>query len=320
MLDSIGLDAVAERAYELLLRQESASAASMAEELGVPQQRARRALDTLAAGGLATRLPGRALRYTPIDPRAGLSALVRSRQAELERVASSVDAYAAEYHERTLRTDPHRLVEVIEGPAEITHRVQELIAGAEKEIMAFDAPPYVTPHGSASEIEHPVLARGVAVRAIYATEVLAVPVLADRLRAMVALGEQARVVSRVPMKMVLVDRSDAMLPLTASEEGVRTTAVFVRRSTLCDALVELFEANWSVATPVFTETSPTDDVSAEDRDLLHLLNAGLKDEAIARQLGLSERTLRRRIAELTRRLGATSRFQAGTQAMRREWL
>ncbi|SEK93704.1 helix-turn-helix domain-containing protein [Streptacidiphilus jiangxiensis] len=320
MLDSIGLDDVAERAYEILLHQESATPAAMADELGVSPQRARRTLDTLTADGLAERLPGRTPRYVPVDPRAGLSALIRSHQAGLERVASAVDTYAARYHERTLRTDPHRLVEVIAGPAEITHRVQELIAGAQHEILAFDAPPYVTPHRSASEIEHPVLARGVSVRAIYATEVLTVPVLADRLRAMVGLGERARVMPRVPMKMVLVDRSDAMLPLTASEEGLRSTAVFVRRSTLCDALVELFEANWATATPIFTEAPPTDEVSAEDRALLHLLNSGLKDDAIARQLGLSDRTLRRRLAELTSRLGATSRFQAGTQAMRRGWL
>jgi len=62
------------------------------------------------------------------------------------------------------------------------------------------------------------------------------------------------------------------------------------------------------------------EVSAEDRALLQLLNAGLKDEAIARQLDMSQRTLRRRVADLTHRLGATSRFQTGTQAMRRGWV
>jgi DNA-binding CsgD family transcriptional regulator len=163
------------------------------------------------------------------------------------------------------------------------------------------------------------------VRAAYAAESLATPERADELRRLVALGEEARVLPRVPMKMIVVDRRTALLPLTGSEEGKRTTAVYLRQSGLTDALTELFEAHWAQGTPMYATSDTTSppshpEISDEDRALLQLLNAGLKDEAISRQLDISHRTLRRRIAELTRRLGATSRFQAGTQAMRRGWL
>jgi DNA-binding NarL/FixJ family response regulator len=47
-----------------------------------------------------------------------------------------------------------------------------------------------------------------------------------------------------------------------------------------------------------------------------LLAAGLKDEAIARQLGVSLRTIHRRTGDLLDRLGARTRFQAGMQAAR----
>jgi DNA-binding NarL/FixJ family response regulator len=40
---------------------------------------------------------------------------------------------------------------------------------------------------------------------------------------------------------------------------------------------------------------------------------------IARHLGVSGRTLRRRIAQVQEQLGATSRFQAGLRAGRRGW-
>ena len=42
----------------------------------------------------------------------------------------------------------------------------------------------------------------------------------------------------------------------------------------------------------------------------------MNDKAIARQLGVSERTAHRRVAGLMTRLGAESRFQAGVQAAR----
>jgi DNA-binding NarL/FixJ family response regulator len=41
---------------------------------------------------------------------------------------------------------------------------------------------------------------------------------------------------------------------------------------------------------------------------------------MARKLGISERTVRRLVSDLTERLGATSRFQAGVCAVRLGWL
>ncbi len=45
-----------------------------------------------------------------------------------------------------------------------------------------------------------------------------------------------------------------------------------------------------------------------------MLSAGHTDEAASRQLGVSLRTYRRRVAELMAMLDATSRFQAGIRA------
>jgi DNA-binding NarL/FixJ family response regulator len=55
----------------------------------------------------------------------------------------------------------------------------------------------------------------------------------------------------------------------------------------------------------------------ERRLILELLMLGTKDESIARQLGISLRTVRRRVAGLMDELGATTRFQAGLEAARR---
>ncbi|MGI5530482.1 response regulator transcription factor [Streptomyces syringium] len=53
-----------------------------------------------------------------------------------------------------------------------------------------------------------------------------------------------------------------------------------------------------------------------DHTIVRLLAAGLKDEAIARRLGMSLRTARRHIADIMETLGAESRFQAGMLAAR----
>jgi len=57
-----------------------------------------------------------------------------------------------------------------------------------------------------------------------------------------------------------------------------------------------------------------------DRQILRLMSVGLKDEAIARNLGIGVRTLRRRIQRVMRDLGAGTRFQAGARATARGWI
>ncbi len=56
------------------------------------------------------------------------------------------------------------------------------------------------------------------------------------------------------------------------------------------------------------------------RFLLQQLAAGAKDEQIARALGISLRTVRRRVADMLIELGVDNRFQAGVEAVRRGWL
>jgi DNA-binding NarL/FixJ family response regulator len=60
--------------------------------------------------------------------------------------------------------------------------------------------------------------------------------------------------------------------------------------------------------------------SVEDCELLRMLSVGAQDEEVARELGISVRTVRRRLAELMTGIDARSRFQAGFQVATREWL
>ncbi|MGW2696782.1 helix-turn-helix domain-containing protein [Streptomyces sp. NPDC001296] len=324
MLESLGLDDATERTYRHLLASPPLTATEMARHQSCGTAHARRMLDDLVAAGLAVPSAGRPTRYAPLDPRIGLAALIRARRLELERAEAALDAYGAEFNERELSSDPSRLVEIIEGPTAINDWLTELMAGAEHEVLCFDTPPYLSADAHALQFEEDLLARGVRARAVYSSQVLAVPERAELLQHLVSLGEQARVLPHVPLKLLVFDRRDALVPLTAGADGLRSTAALVHRSPLCDALVDLFEVSWRQATPVFgseaRETDDHPDLGEAERALLHLLHAGLKDETIARQLGLSERTLRRRITDLTVRLGATSRFQAGAQAVRRGWL
>jgi DNA-binding NarL/FixJ family response regulator len=57
-----------------------------------------------------------------------------------------------------------------------------------------------------------------------------------------------------------------------------------------------------------------------DARILSLLSDGRSDSTIARESGISVRTVERRVRSLMDRLGAKTRFQAGVQAARRGWI
>ena len=72
---------------------------------------------------------------------------------------------------------------------------------------------------------------------------------------------------------------------------------------------------------IVRETRPvvlagTPDIEPVAMEVLRLLAAGAKDDAIARRLAVSDRTVRRLIAGLMRDLAADSRFQLGLRAAR----
>ncbi|MGH3118350.1 MAG: response regulator transcription factor [Gaiellales bacterium] len=68
------------------------------------------------------------------------------------------------------------------------------------------------------------------------------------------------------------------------------------------------------------ESATVTKLSPDEQKLLMLLTVGLKDQVIARQLGIAGRTVERHVAKLMRRLNAKSRFQAGVEAARSGWI
>jgi hypothetical protein len=159
------------------------------------------------------------------------------------------------------------------------------------------------------------IAAGRSSRAVYPARALteAMPTLVARAQ----VGEQIRVVPELPSRLLIIGRTHAITPepLGFADEP----RLLIRQRGLVEALALLFELMWEKATPVvgLERGAARPDLR---RLLLQQLAAGAKDEQIARALGTSLRTVRRRIADLLIELGVDSRFQAGVEAARRGWL
>lgn len=316
LLGSLAVSDFDERVYRGLLIRPGITQADLAQMLARPTSRVGAALRRLEKLGFVGHVDGRPRRFVPVMPEVAIESLVNSRQQELLEVRAAVRELTAEYRAGR-QDDPGELVEILTGEVVVARRFHELQSSSTAEVMLLDRPPYAAPADNPHQ--RAVLKRGVRWRTVYAPESLVDDGRRKHVFDLVATGEEARLLPGLPMKLTIVDRRIALLPLTL-ETGLQQSAI-IHRSTLLDAMVILFEVFWERAVPISADQDRSDESLTEaDRRLLSLMVTGAKDEAIARDLGIGVRTLRRRMQRLLHALDAETRFQAGAQAVRRGWL
>lgn len=312
-LAAVGIGPLDERVYRELLTSPGLSLAELAIRVDAGAGPTRQAIDRLAGAGLLSRRPGSPARFVPARPDVAVGALIAHRHDELERARLLADQLVADFHQGTRYEHTSQVIEIVVGPDAINQRAVQLMRGAAHEVMIFDKPPYVGTPDNPDELD--ALARGVRWRAVYSTESLAQAGQLEMISRFRDAGELARLSPSVPTKLAIADRRLALLPLTIDRPVLEETAILVHPSSMLSMLTMHFETVWAqaVAVDVFVNdpSGATSQPANPGRQVVLLLAAGLKDEAIARHLGISLRTVRRWIAQIMAERGATTRFQLG---------
>lgn len=338
MFGLLGVDPDAERLYRLLVRSGPATTAQLASELGDDVALVAARAAELRAAGLVAALAGGDSTFAPVDPRVALRSLTDRRSEQLDRIRAQVPLLAELFENARHRGTGNGATVVLADPDAIAATYVRVQHQARTQFLAFDRPPYVS--ASDNPLQPVVLDRGVSWRAVYAAASFEIPGAWDEARELAGKGEQARVVGELPVKLAIADHDLALVSLQL--DPLRIEALRTESRPMVEALCALFEHYWQRGTPIAAADSAGAVVSAAraapadgprpssprpgraatpgEHALLTLIGAGLTDEVIARQLGISTRTLRRRSQELMIELGAANRFQAGAEAARRGWI
>jgi sugar-specific transcriptional regulator TrmB len=326
VLTAIGLDDGQERAYRLLVALGSADIAELARRMAIDEQQTGQLMKALEQRGLVSQSssqPGK--RWIAGPPGVALRALLIQHRHELDQAELSAAALVEEYRAEADESDAHELVEVVVGAAAVSQRFLQLQLGAEVEVCSLVTDKPVAVSGPENQAEDAAVARGVTYRIVIERGVLTSPV--DYAEVSAALGHDVsvRVVDRVPTKLVVADRTVAMVPLDVP--GSEPAALVIHASGLLESLSALFDAVWRDATPLVRservagavdEVDPGPDVL--DLQVLSLLLAGFTDASIAKQLDLGTRTVQRRVQGLMHRADVKTRLQLGWHAYDRGWL
>lgn len=322
LMTALGFPRSVDRLYHRVLAQSGRELVSVAKALLVTPEELQQQLAPLLAHDIARIEGSRLFVAGPVEAVGRMltetSGAAARAHAQLEAVTAAIPFLAAP----AAKPGPGEVTEVLPLDGEVSSGGQPvellsaLVEASKGELLSLRPDQFRAPQEDRmADVVRRAIVAGRRSRAIYPVRALseARETLVHRAEA----GEQLRVLPDLPTRMFIIGGTHAILPepLGFADEPRTLT----RQRGLVEALTCWFELLWDRAQPV-EGLDPAESRPDLRRFLLQQLATGAQDEQIARRLGVSLRTVRRRVADLLADLGAESRFQAGVEAARRGWL
>lgn len=321
LMSALGLNRAAGRLYGRLVHQSGHTLAEIADGFDMTAGALVQRMQPLVESGVVRITSERVLVIPPAEAVARLisetAAGAAAAHHRLEEIAAALP-YLAGANVRVTESLAPDEIEPIDGELALgalgPDRFRAVVQQGVGQILILRPDQWTLPYED--ELAQPVaqaVREGRRCRALY--PVRALTEAPHLLQQRAALGEEIRVLPELPTRMLILEGTHVVLPEPLGFVG--SPLLIARQLGIVELATLYFEALWAQAAPL---EQPGAELSEVRRFLLEQLASGAQDEQIARRLGLSLRTVRRRVAEVMTELGATSRFQAGVEAARRGWL
>jgi DNA-binding CsgD family transcriptional regulator len=213
------------------------------------------------------------------------------------------------------------LVCVVEGAKSVDDALAKLADEARHRVCSFitGKMPSKDRLDQARERNSKIFARGVRSQTIYLNEAREHPATVDYVAWLNEQGAEVRTLPVLPTQMLIIDAQAAVLPFASR---TKTQAIIIHRDpNVIYCLLALFSQNWLSATPLGrTFDSDGSELYSQERAIIELLSLGRRDREIAEEFGVSIRTVATNVSNLMERLNTKTRFAAGVQAVKRNWI
>lgn len=309
----IGLDGRSELLYRKLLLRTSWRTQELAQAMGWPTNEVAQAMEILRAEGLASVSEDDHTAFRAVEPCIALPALLARSMREGRSPQPrpvEIDRFIA-LHERAAE----RGRESADGSGsrnDASTMIERMVAKAERDVV-FLVPGHVE---GGFEFSRPIvdmgLRRGVRLRAVWSSCVFQAPAAMTYAQWLAQQDVPPRTVGTVPLRAMIMDGAVAVV--IDESEGSRVVRSTAELEPLCALAERLWERGAAVRQLGRKPGAPTTR-RPRTEIVLRLLAEGLTDDAIARRLGCSVRTVRNDVASAMVALDARSRFQAGARAM-----
>ncbi len=319
MLTALGASDAEDRIYRYLATTVSVTDDEIRAETRLPVERIREALDALEKRGLVASTDDSPTRYIAASPGA-VEAMIANQLRELRSAQGTLDRLSSKYRAEHLAREAATAFEIVRGQEALRQRSMHMVHSARTEVLNMIKPPIIALQSQ----DRVVPGDGASGRVIFETVSLEQPDALAAVQAGLRPNDEIRVHTKLPAKMLITDRSLALVPLT--QRDTTPVGVLIHESVMLDGLLALFDYVWAASAPLHVDNvnSQAPDgpspLSGEDRRLLSLLLSGLTDEAIAAHFQVSVRTVQRKVRGLMEAASVRTRMQLAWEAARRNWV
>ena len=297
MLTALGASDAEDRIYRYLATTVSVTDDEIRAETRLPVERIREALDALEKRGLVASTDDSPTRYIAASPGA-VEAMIANQLRELRSAQGTLDRLSSKYRAEHLAREAATAFEIVRGQEALRQRSMHMVHSARTEVLNMIKPPIIALQSQ----DRVVPGDGANGRVIFETESLEQPDALAAVQAGLRPNDEIRVHTKLPAKMLITDRSLALVPLT--QRDTTPVGVLIHESVMLDGLLALFDYVWAASAPLHVDNinshapNGPSPLSGEDRRLLSLLLSGLTDEAIAAHFQVSVRTVQRKVRNL----------------------
>jgi sugar-specific transcriptional regulator TrmB len=251
----IGLTEREAKVYMTLLSGKMFTVLELQEAVNIPRTKIYEVLNKLVSRNICIEKKlGRNKLYEAVEPKLALERVLESYKKDLERKEELIEqvseVFSPIFQNSKSIVNPLEFIDVMKEKTQIHKRYTACVRSTKREMLTLNKGPYACDTsdrlGEQEDEEFKLLKRGGSCKDIYELkELKAVDWLLSSVRKSLKLGLQARVVKKLPIKMLVFDQEKVMFALEQPvPDSNELTMIYIEHKQLAEACSILFYHLW----------------------------------------------------------------------------
>lgn len=258
----IGLTEREAKVYITLLSGRMFTVMELQEAVNIPRTKIYEVLNKLVSRNICIEKKlGRNKLYEAVEPKVAMERVLDSYKKDLQRKEELIkqvsEVFTPIFKNSKSIVNPLEFIDVMKDKTQIHKRYTTCVRSTKREMLTFNKGPYACDTsdrlGEQEDEEFKLLKRGGSCKDIYEyKELKEVDWLLNSVKKSLKLGQQARVVERLPIKMLVFDQEKVMFAL---EQPVlvpnELTMIYIEHKQLAEACSMLFYYLWDQGQDIY---------------------------------------------------------------------
>jgi sugar-specific transcriptional regulator TrmB len=251
----IGLTEREAKVYMTLLSGKMFTVLELQEAANIPRTKIYEVLNKLVNRNICIEKKlGKNKLYEAVEPRLAMERIIKNYKKDLERKEQLIEevseVFTPIFQNSKSIINPLEFIDVMKEKEQIHKRYTACVRNTKMEMLTFNKGPYACDSserlGEQEDEEFKLLKRGGATKDIYEfNELKEVDWLIESVDKSVRIGQQARIVERLPIKMLIFDQEKVMFALEQpTKVSGELTMIYIEHKQLAEACSMLFYYLW----------------------------------------------------------------------------